>query len=228
MKPIRVVLAEDHALVRQGLRALLERIEGVTVIAEVGDGMAAVNAAITHEADIVLMDIKMPGLNGFEALIRLRKESPSVRVIMLSMYAGDEYFQMALDAGASGYLLKDADRGELELALNVVANGEIYLTPTVAQYAVQSCGDVKRRKRGLLEALTSRQREILQLIAEGRTSKEIATRLSLSPRTVESHRADIMERLDVYDLPGLVLIALRAGLIANGENVLGGSLDLAS
>ena len=219
MKPVRLVLADDHALVRQGLRALLEKIEGVTVVAEVGNGKDAVNSAITHEADIVLMDIKMPGLNGLEALIRLRRESPGVRVVMLSMYAGDEYFQMALDAGASGYLLKDADRAELERALNAVARGETYLTPMVAQYAVQSCRDVKSRKKRPLEALTSRQREILQLIVEGNTSKEIATRLSLSPRTVESHRADIMERLGVSDLPGLVLIALRAGLIVTGEEV---------
>src|SRR5690242_15947180 len=112
MRPVRLVVADDHALVRQGLRALLEKIEGVVVVAEVGDGRDAVHAAITHEADIVMMDIKMPGLNGLEALIRLRRECPRVRVIMLSMYAGDEYFQMALDAGASGYLLKDADRGE--------------------------------------------------------------------------------------------------------------------
>ena len=219
MKPVCLVLADDHALVRQGLRALLEKIEGVTVIAEVGDGNDAVKAVITNEADIVLMDIKMPGLNGLDALIRLRREYPSVRVIMLSMYAGEEYFQMALDAGASGYLLKDADRAELELALKLVARGETYLTPMVAQYAVQSCRDFKRRKKGLLEALTSRQREILQLIVEGNTSKEIATRLSLSPRTVESHRADIMERLGVHELPGLVLIALRAGLIVSGEEV---------
>ena len=219
MKPVRLVLADDHALVRQGLRALLEKIEGVTVVAEVGDGRDAVNAAIVHEADIVMMDIKMPGLNGLEALLRLRKESPHVRVVMLSMYAGDEYFQMALDAGASGYLLKDADRAELELALKSVANGETYLTHMVAQYAVQSSRDNKSRRLGTRESLTSRQREILQLIVEGNTSKEIAARLSLSPRTVESHRADIMERLGVYDLPGLVLIALRAGLITSDGEV---------
>lgn len=217
MRPVRIVLADDHGLVRQGLRALLDRIEGVMVIAEVGNGIDAVKAAITHEADIVLMDIKMPGLNGLEALIRLRRESPRVRVIMLSMYAGDEYFQMALEAGASGYLLKDADRAELELALKVVERGETYLTPTVAQYAIQSSQNLKNRKRGPLEALTSRQREILQLMAEGNTNKEIATRLSLSQRTVESHRADLMERLGVHDLPTLVLIALRAGLISTNE-----------
>jgi DNA-binding NarL/FixJ family response regulator len=219
MKPIRLVLADDHALVRQGLRALLEKIEGVTVVAEVGDGRDAVNAALAHEADIVMMDIKMPGLNGLDALICLRKEAPRVRVIMLSMYAADEYFQMALDAGASGYLLKDADRAELEVALKAVADGETYLTQMVAQYAVQSTRNCRSRKHGPLDALTARQREIFQLIVEGHTSKEIALRLSLSPRTVESHRADLMERLGVYDVPSLVLIALRAGLISNAEQV---------
>jgi len=217
MKPMRVVLADDHALVRQGLRALLDKIEDVVVVAEVGDGMEAVAAAKTEQAEIVLMDIKMPGLNGLEALIRLRREHPDVRVIMLSMYAGEEYFQMALDAGAAGYLLKDADRAELELALRTVARGEPYLTPDVAQYAVTSFRNPKTRKDSPLAALTSRQREILQLMAEGHTSREIARRLSLSTRTVESHRADIMERLDVHNLPGLVLIALRAGLIVEPD-----------
>jgi DNA-binding NarL/FixJ family response regulator len=214
MKQVRIVLADDHALVRQGIRALLDKIEHVAVVAEVGDGLEAVNVAKAEKADVVLMDIKMPGLNGLEALIRLRKECPDIRVIMLSMCAGDEYFQMALDAGASGYVLKDADRSELELALKTVARGETYLTPAVAQYAVQSYRNRMIRKDGPLATLTSRQREILQLMAEGNTSKEIAARLALSIRTVESHRADIMERLGVHDMPGLVLIALRAGLIS--------------
>ncbi|HEU4686055.1 MAG TPA: response regulator transcription factor [Nitrospira sp.] len=214
MKQLKVVLADDHALVRQGLRALLDKIDYVTVIAEVGEGSEAVNVAKAEKADIVLMDIKMPGLNGLEALIRLKKENPDIRVIMLSMYAGEEYFQMALSAGAAGYLLKDGDRTELDLALKAVARGETYLTPAVAQYAVQNYRNQKNRKEGPLGVLTSRQREILQLMAEGNTNREIAARLSLSTRTVESHRADIMERLGVHDMPGLVLLALRAGLIS--------------
>jgi DNA-binding NarL/FixJ family response regulator len=213
MKQIRIVLADDHALVRQGLRALLDKIADVLVVAEVGDGLDAVKAAKAENADLVLMDIKMPGLNGLEALIRLRKECQGIRVIMLSMYAAEEYFQMALDAGAAGYLLKDADRTELELAVKAVARGETYLTPAVAQYAVESYRNPKSRKDGPLAALTSRQREILQLMAEGHTSRAIAQRLSLSTRTVESHRSDIMERLGVHDMPSLVLIALRAGLL---------------
>jgi len=217
MKPIRVLLAEDHSLVRQGIRALLEQIEDVIVIAEVGDGMEAVRVAREESADIVLMDIKMPGLNGLDALLRLRKEYPSVRVIILSMFGGEEYFQKALDAGAAGYLLKGADRAELALALKTVARGGIHLTPPVAQYAVDSYKNPKRRKDGLVASLTPRQRQILQLLAEGMTNKAIASRLSLSSRTVESHRADLMERLGVHDMPSLVLLALRGGLIIDPQ-----------
>lgn len=214
MKQIRVVLADDHLLVRQGIRALLDKIEAVTVVGEVGDGRDSITSAKAESADIILMDIKMPGMNGLEALVRVRKELPSTRVIMLSMYASEEYFQMALDAGAGGYLLKDADRAELELALRTVARGETYLTPSVAQYAVESRRTQSYRKEGPLARLTSRQREVLQLMVEGRSNKNIAFRLGLSLRTVQSHRADLMERLGVHNLPNLVLIALRSGLIS--------------
>ncbi|MBI3356640.1 MAG: response regulator transcription factor [Nitrospirae bacterium] len=213
MKQIRVVLADDHILVRQGIRSLLEKIVDVTVVGEVGDGLDALTTAKAENADVVLMDIKMPGLNGLEALVRMKQELPRVRVIILSMYADEGYFQTALDAGAAGYLMKDADRAELELALKTVAKGETYLTPSVAQYAVESYRNPSFRRDGPLASLTSRQREILQLMAEGHSNKDIATRLQLSIRTVESHRADVMERLGVHDLPGLVLIALRSGLI---------------
>jgi len=213
MRQIRVVLADDHMLVRQGIRALLETVADITVVGEVGNGLDAIHTAKTENADVILMDIKMPGLNGLDALIRIRQELPVVRVILLSMYASEQYFQMALDAGAAGYLLKNADRTELTLALRAVARGETYLTPEVSTYAVKSYLDPKCRRDGPLAGLTSRQREVLQLIAEGHSNKEIATRLRLSIRTVESHRADLMERLDVYDVPTLVLIALRSGLI---------------
>ncbi len=213
MKQIRVVLADDHLLVRQGIRALLDKIDGVTVVGEVRDGLDSIFTAKGESADIILMDIKMPGMNGLEALVRARKELQNTRVIMLSMYASEEYFQKALDAGAAGYLLKDADRTELELALKTVARGETYLTPSVAQYAMASYRNPTYRKEGPLATLTARQREVLQLMAEGHSNKDIATRLGLSLRTVESHRADLMERLGVHNLPNLVLIALRSGLI---------------
>jgi DNA-binding NarL/FixJ family response regulator len=210
---IRVVLADDHALVRQGIRSLLEKLDDIEVIGDVSDGRAALELSKTTQPDIVFMDITMPGLNGLEAVTRMKKDCPTTRVIMLSMHAGEEYFQQALESGAAGYLLKDADRMELELAIRTVIRGEIYLTPTVAKYAVDAYRQRKEGDQGPLACLSSRQKEILQLIAEGYANKEIAQRLDLSTRTVETHRAELMERLNIRDVPGLVKIAIRAGLI---------------
>ncbi len=211
--PIRVLLADDHALVRQGIRSLLEKLDDIEVVGEVSDGRQALELSKTTHPDIAFMDITMPGLNGLEAVTRMKKECPSTRVVMLSMHAGEEYFQQALDSGAAGYLLKDADRMELELAIRTVMRGDTYLTPTVAKYAVEAYRQRKDGDQGPLASLSSRQKEILQLIAEGYANKEIAQRLELSPRTVETHRAELMERLNIRDVPGLVKIALRAGLI---------------
>jgi DNA-binding NarL/FixJ family response regulator len=210
---IRVVLADDHALVRQGIRSLLEKLDDIEVIGDVSDGRAALELSKTTQPDIVFMDITMPGLNGLEAVTRMKKDCPTTRVIMLSMHAGEEYFQQALESGAAGYLLKDADRMELELAIRTVIRGEIYLTPTVAKYAVDAYRQRKEGDQGPLACLSSRHKEILQLIAEGYANKEIAQRLDLSPRTVETHRAELMERLNIRDVPGLVKIAIRTGLI---------------
>ena len=217
MMTIRVLLADDHALVRQGIRSLLEKLDDIEVVGEVSDGREAVELSKTLQPDIVFMDIAMPGLNGLEAVTRMKKECPTTRVIMLSMHAGEEYFQQALDSGATGYLLKDADRVELELAIRTVIRGDTYLTPTVAKYAVDAYRQRKEGEQGPLACLSSRQREILQLIAEGYANKEIAQRLDLSPRTVETHRAELMERLNIRDVPGLVKMALRTGLIKPGQ-----------
>jgi DNA-binding NarL/FixJ family response regulator len=192
---------------------LVDKVGGVTVVAEVSDGLQAVMLTQSQQPDVVLMDIAMPGMNGLEALIRLKKECPDTKVVMLSMYAAEEYFRQALDAGASGYLLKDADRTELELALKSVVRGESYITPAVAKYAVQAYQHGAQPASGPLSRLTSRQREVLQLVAEGYTTKEIAQRLNLSPRTVETHRAEMTERLQVRDLAGLVRIAIQSGLV---------------
>jgi DNA-binding NarL/FixJ family response regulator len=210
---IRVVLADDHALVRQGIRSLLEKLIDIEVVGEAVDGREALELSKTTQPDIVLMDIMMPGLNGLEAVNRMKNECPTARVIMLSVHAGEEYFRQALDSGAAGYLLKDADRMELELAIRTVMRGEIYLTPTVAKYTVDAYRQRKDGYEGPLACLTSRQKEILQLIAEGYANKDIAKRLDLSPRTVETHRAELMERLDIRDVPGLVKIAICTGLI---------------
>jgi len=219
MTPIRVVLADDHALVRAGIRALLENIEGVAVVAEAGDGRAALRAVAEHQPDVVLMDIAMAGLNGLEATARIAREHPAVRVVILSMHANEEYVLRALQAGAIGYLLKDADTAELELAVRAAARGKAYLSPAVSRHLiadyVRRVGQDPQLAESLshgLSLLTPRQREVLQLIAEGRTTREIARLLNISVKTVETHRAQLMERLDIHDVAGLVRYAIRAGL----------------
>lgn len=213
MNAIRMLLAEDHTIVRAGIRALLQNLEGIEVVAEAGDGREAIRLIETHQPDIVLMDIGMAGLNGLEATARIAKEFPDVRVIILSMYASEEYVLQALRAGAVGYLLKDADMAELEIAIRAVAREETYLSPAVSKHVV---ADYVRRVGGepsSLERLTRRQREILQLIAEGHSTQEIAQMLSISVKTVETHRSQLMERLDIHDVASLVRYAIRMGLI---------------
>src|SRR5688572_22712449 len=215
MKPIRVLLADDHTLVRAGIRGLLASLAGVEVIGEAGDGHEALRLAETLRPDVLLLDIGMPGMNGLEAAARLAKLDPAIRVIILSMHMSEEYVLQALRAGAAGYLLKGADVAELQVAVRAVARGETYLSPAVSKRVVD---DYVSRTSGAtdpLAVLTSRQREILQLVAEGNTSKEIASSLGLSYRTVEAHRNQMMKRLDVHDVTGLVRFAVRVGLIAD-------------
>jgi DNA-binding NarL/FixJ family response regulator len=214
IKPIRVILADDHTLVRAGIRALLEKLPDVEVLAEAGDGREVMKLAKTQEPDVILMDIAMPGLNGLEATARLSKELPKVRVIILSMHHNEEYVWRALKAGAAGYLLKKAATAELATAVQRVALGEIYLSQEIsarlpANFALDGIAD----RKSPLEQLTGRQREILQLIAEGRNTKGIAELLQVSPKTIEYHRLKLMNCLNVHDVPGLVRFALRMGLI---------------
>jgi DNA-binding NarL/FixJ family response regulator len=214
VNPIRVLLADDHTLVRAGIRGLLEKMAGIQVVAETGDGREALRLIEAHQPDVVLMDITMPGLNGLEAASRVTKDFPKVCVIMLSVHANEEYVWQALRGGAAGYLVKDAGPAELELAVTAVARGEMYLSPAVSKHVVQ---DYIRRVAGetsTLDFLTPRQREILQMIAEGNTTKEVAERLNVSVKTVETHRAQLMERLDIHDVAGLVRYAIRVGLIS--------------
>ncbi len=215
--PIRVVLADDHALVRAGIRALLTAIAGIEVVGEAQNGHEIIELVDKLRPRLVLMDIAMPGLNGLEATARIVKSHPGTAVIILSMHAGEEYALQALKAGASGYLLKDADLAELELGITAVARGETYLSPIVSKHLV---ADYRRRAAGQeqpdpLERLSSRHREVLQLIAEGNTTKDIAAKLKLSVKTVETHRAQLMDRLDIHDVAGLVRFAIRSGLIAS-------------
>jgi DNA-binding NarL/FixJ family response regulator len=219
MAPIRVLLADDHVLMRAGIAALLQRIPDLTVVAEADDGRDALQLIATHQPDIAMLDISMPELNGLEVAERVAREFPDVRVIILSMHATSDYVLRAMRVGASGYLLKGARLAELELAITSVARGETYLSPAAAKHVIggyrdQASGAAPAADAQSQERLTARQREILQLIAEGRTTKEIAQMLTLSAKTVEMHRAQLMERLDIHDVAGLVRYALRAGIIS--------------
>ena len=211
---LRVILADDHTLVRAGIRALLEKLPEVQVLAEAGDGREVLELVKTHAPDVVLMDVAMPGLNGLEATARMLKEFPKVRVIVLSMHQNEEYVWRALKAGAVGYLLKKAATTELQTALQRVAHGEIYLSREISSRLLKRfpLAGIADRKSPL-EQLTSRQREVLQLIAEGQNTKQIADILKVSPKTVEYHRMKLMECLNVHDIPGLVRFALSTGLI---------------
>lgn len=209
----RVLLADNHTLVRAGLRALLQNIEGIQVIAEAGDGREALRLIAEHQPDVVLMDIAMPEMNGLEATAHVVKEFPQVRVIMLSMHANEEYVLQALRIGAMGYLLKDAGISELELAIKAISQGETYLSPAVSKHVVANYLQRVGNEPSSLEQLTSRQREILQLIAEGKSTKEIAELLYISVKTVETHRMQLMKRLDIHDVAGLVRYAIRMGLV---------------
>jgi DNA-binding NarL/FixJ family response regulator len=213
MKPVRVLLVDDHTLIRAGIHSLLQKIAGVEVVGEASDGREALDLAGTSRPDVVLMDIAMPGLNGLDATARLVKKFSSVNVIILSMHVNEEYILQALRAGATGYMLKGADTAELEIAIKAVARGETYLHPMVSKHVV---ADYIKRVGGeatSFELLTPRQREILQLIADGYSTKKIARTLRISVKTVETHRMQLMERLDIYDIAGLVRYAIRVGLV---------------
>jgi DNA-binding NarL/FixJ family response regulator len=211
---ITLLLADDHTLVRAGIRALVEEIPEVKVIAEAQDGREALRLVGECQPDVVLMDIAMPGLNGLEATARISREFSAVRVIVLSMYAREEYVREAVAAGAAGYLVKRGAANELESAIKVVASGDTYFSPLISHYLSRGKAGRLSAGRALIERLTPRQREILQLIAECQRTKEIAHILNISVKTVETHRAQLMERLDIYDVPGLVRFAIKAGLVS--------------
>ena len=212
---LRILLAEDHALVRAGFKALIRNIEGMDVVAEAENGHQALDLIEKYRPDIVLMDIAMPELNGLEAAARSEKVSPDTKVIILSMHANEEYVLQSLKAGARGYLLKDAGPAELEIALKAVARGETFLSPAVSRQVID--GYVKRNTDEMepFSLLTSRQREILQLIAEGFSTKDIARRLDISVKTAETHRTQMMQRLDIHDVAGLVRYAIRIGIVSS-------------
>ena len=212
-----ILLVDDHALVRAGIRLLLERLAEVSEIAEAKDGREAVGLIREQPPDLVLMDIAMPGLNGLEATARITKEFPDVRVIVLSMYKNEEYVREAIKAGAAGYLVKSAAVVELERAIRAVTQGENYFSPSINARVVRNKSGRLSTDRALIERLTPRQREILQLVAERHSTKEIAQILNISVKTVETHRTQLMDRLAIHDVPGLVRFAIRAGLASLEE-----------
>ena len=212
MAKLRILLVDDHALVRAGMRSLLHDIADIEVVAEASDGAEALTAAEHERPDVVLMDIAMKGMNGLEAAARLRERQPEAKIIILSMHTSEEYVLLALRAGAAAYLIKDSATSELEFALKSVMRGETYLSPAISRQVVD--GYVQRVGVGVAaDPLTPRQREVLKRIAEGRSTKEIAFDLNLSVKTVETHRAQIMDRLGIRDVAGLVRYAMRTGLV---------------
>lgn len=214
MKRLRVLLADDHALVRAGLRLLLQNHPNIESLIEATNGREALELAKSQRPDIVLMDISMSELNGLETTARLVKVCPQTRVIILSAHSSQEYVAKALRSGASGYLLKDSAPTELDQAISAVVSGGSYLSPAVSATVIDDYLQRMKEEIDPLEQLTSRQREILQLIAEGKSTKEVAYLLKVSVKTIETHRAQLMDRLGIYDVPGLVRFAIRTGLVS--------------
>jgi DNA-binding NarL/FixJ family response regulator len=211
---VRIVLVDDHRLVRAGIRALLEKTPQGEVVGEAADGRQAFALIEKQRPDIVLIDIAMPGLNGLDAVDRIKKEWPETKVIILSMHANEEYVVRALRSDVSGYLIKDAAVDELEDAIRTVTEGEVYFSRRISERVIRDYLTNTDEIRGPLEQLSSRQREVLQLIGEGKNTKEIADILQVSVKTIEAHRLQLMQRLDIHDIPGLVKFAIRTGLVS--------------
>ncbi len=216
MSKLRLILADDHTLMRQGLRRIIEEQPDWEVVAEASNGREAVRLTLDLLPHIVVLDIGMPQMNGIEAIRQITRKAPSVHVLILSMHSDEAYIVQVLQAGARGYLLKDSADEDLVKALNAIAQGKSFFSPAVARVMLD---DYVRHlaERGIIDrydSLSEREREIFQLVAEGRSNKEIAQLLALSPSTVETHRAHIMEKLDVHTAAEIVLYAVRKGIIS--------------
>lgn len=209
MNPTRVLLADDHALVRAGIRALIDMIDGVEVVAEAGDGSDALRQIEKFLPDVVLLDITMSDMSGFEVLKEINARFPDVRVIILTMHQAREYAIQALRAGAAGFIPKSAAAAELKQAIETVTEGKTYISKETAQHPLPQTDQTQAS----LQKLTARQKQILVMIAEGQSTKQIAGNLNISVKTVETHRAQLSERLNIHDVAGLVRFAIRTGLI---------------
>jgi len=217
MSAIRIVIADDHLLVMAGIRSLVESLDGVKIVAQASNGREAVALTQEHQPDLVIMDISMKELNGIEATAQIKVVMPNTRVLILSMHTTEDFVRRAIKAGASGYLVKDSAPLELKMAIEAIMRNEIYLSPRVSKHLVSGflgTGPGGEQADSTLDSLTPRQREILQMIAEGKSTKEIAFQLDVSVKTVETHRAALMERLGIHDVAGLVIYAVRHGLVS--------------
>ncbi|TLZ15183.1 MAG: response regulator transcription factor [Gammaproteobacteria bacterium] len=208
------MLADDHKLFRAGIFALVQTLRGIEIVAEAADGREALRLVAAHRPDVVLMDVMMPNLNGLDAAARIARAFPRTRVVIVSMNADEDSVLKSLRAGAAGYVVKTADPAELELAIRAAARGERFLSSAVSQHVVAACLKRVDREQTSLERLTPRQREVLQLIAEGHTTKEIAARLDISAKTAESYRGELMKVLEIHDVASLTRYAIRAGLVS--------------
>ncbi len=213
MTKIRILLADDHRLVRAGIRALLEQMSDVIVVSEADDGRQVLKLLKKRAVDILLVDIAMPELNGLDVTERAISKYPGIKVIVLSMHSSVEYVLRAFQLGASGYLLKDSATKELDLAIQAVFRGDTFLSTGISGQVINNYLKQTSHERGPWQDLTSRQREILQMIAEGKTTKEIAFSLKICGKTVDAHRKKLMDRLDIHDVAGLVRYAIQKGII---------------
>lgn len=208
-----MLIADDHQMMRAGLKKLIEEFSGYKLIAEASDGLEAIKECKKNAPDIIVMDIAMPNINGLLACEQITSVQPNIKVLILSTYSDEEYVIQALKSGASGYLLKDSAPGELLTALQSITGSQTYLSPSISHTLVNRLLKPEVAIDNKLELLTTKQRQILQLIVSGKTSKQCAELLNVSTKTVESHRAQIMQKLEIGDLPGLVRFSIRVGLI---------------
>jgi DNA-binding NarL/FixJ family response regulator len=210
---VTILIADDHKILREGLRSLLEKQSGFAVVAEAEDGLTAFEGVRKHKPDIAILDIGMPGLNGIEVTRKILSETKQTKVIALSMHADRRFVMGVLEAGGTGYLLKDSAFAELVTAVTAVAKGKTYLSPSIAETVVRSSLEKSDLKgQAAIAVLSAREREVLQMIAEGRSTKEISFKLFVSTKTVETHRKQIMDKLNIHTIAGLTKYAIREGL----------------
>ncbi len=214
MADIRIIIADDHSLFREGLKSLLQEDPRIKIIGEAGDGRTAVRLCKDLAPDIVIMDVSMPELNGIEATRQIKADHPDSRVVAVSMHSSKRFVIDMLQAGASGYLLKDCAFQELTLAISAVSSGQVYLSPAITSIVVEKISGVPEINTNADLKLTPREREVLQLLAEGKKSSEVANRLHLSVKTVQTHRRNLMEKLGLHNLADLTKFAIRNGLIS--------------